>query len=144
MRNTHTHTISGLLAKRSECLGEFQDIKARMATVSNDLAAIDRVLVALDYDGDLAAMEPPRARISIFCRNELRTLILQVLRDRNHPLSTRELAGLVAEAGGANASDPRLLAGIIKSVGHALKVLKARKIVSSFKNANRQLVWRLP
>ena len=141
MRNTHAHTISGLLAKRSEILGEVQDLNTRLAEVSNDLAALDRVLDTLGYDGDLAAMEPPRVRVSIFCRNELRTLILQVMREQARPLGTGEIARMVAEAGGANSSDPRLLAGIIKSVGHGLKALKVKGIVTAHKDGARRLVW---
>ena len=51
---TFEHTISGLLTKRADLLGEAETIRNRMAEIKNDISALDRVLTGtLGYTGDL-------------------------------------------------------------------------------------------
>ena len=48
------NTISGLLKVRDDTMGEILAIRERMGELHNDLEAVDRILLALGYDGDLA------------------------------------------------------------------------------------------
>jgi len=84
--------VNGLLAKREELLRENADLRERMAVISNDIEAIDRVLDAFGYPGELKGGTPRQARIVLFYRNELREYLLAELRKAEGPLSSRELA----------------------------------------------------
>lgn len=42
--DTYEHTISGLLAKREEMMEEIAVARERLAVLSNDVEALDRVL----------------------------------------------------------------------------------------------------
>jgi hypothetical protein len=55
---TYEHTISGLLAKRVALFNEAVRIRDRLGEIKNDVAAIDRVLSALGYKGNLEAHMP--------------------------------------------------------------------------------------
>jgi len=87
--------VNGLLAKREELLRENADLRERMAVISNDIEAIDRVLDAFGYPGELKGGTPRQARIVLFYRNELREYLLGELRKAEGPLSSRELAFLL-------------------------------------------------
>ena len=75
------HTISGLLRKREEFLHENNDLRERMAIVTNDVEAIDRVLDTFGYQGELVGGTPRQSRIIPFYRNELRDYLLTELPD---------------------------------------------------------------
>ena len=55
----YANTISGLLRKTTELMGEAQ----RLREDGNDVEALDRTLIALGYDGDLKAVQPRGNRI---------------------------------------------------------------------------------
>ncbi len=65
MAEDHSHTISGLLRKRSELMTEAQRLREATAVVSNDIESIERVLAVLGYSGDLkgVAAELPGPRL---------------------------------------------------------------------------------
>ena len=44
---TFDHTISGLLSKRADLLGEAEVIRDRLAAIKNDIDALDRTLSVL-------------------------------------------------------------------------------------------------
>ena len=52
------HTVSGLLQKRSDLFNEAERIRDRLAEIRNDVTALDRVLEAFGFKGDLDAMMP--------------------------------------------------------------------------------------
>jgi len=79
---TFEHTISGLLQKRADLLGEAESIRDRLAEIKNDVSAVDRVLLTLGYTGDLDAQMPRQKRQVIFGRGELTRAVLGELRGR--------------------------------------------------------------
>jgi hypothetical protein len=76
-RNTETyqHAIGGLLQKRGEMTEEIAVTRERLAILSNDIEAIDRVLERLGYDGDVK-LTPRVPRIVLFYPGELRQFCL--------------------------------------------------------------------
>lgn len=58
MAEPYTNTISGLLRKRSELMGDAQRLREELAHVGNDVEVLDRTLIALGYQGDLKAVQP--------------------------------------------------------------------------------------
>ena len=143
MAESYDHTISGLLRKRSDMMGEAQDLRARMAVISNDIEALDRVLEALGYEGDLRNLVPRGNRIVLFYRNELRQRLLNELREAKAPVSSRELAERIVAGEGKDAYDKRLMVDIVKRVGKALKLLRERGVVSGGRDRMGRYVWRL-
>jgi hypothetical protein len=136
-------TISGLLQKREELQRETAELRERMAVVSNDIEAIDRVLDAFGYQGELDGRTPRQARIVLFYRNELRQYLLNELRKAERPLSSRELACLVCQCEGKDARDARLLRDITRRVGCALRKLRAARVVEGYRDKSGAAVWSL-
>jgi len=83
-----------------------------MAVVGNDIAALDRTLETLGYQGDLKAPlgVGPNTRVVHFHRNELRRFCLDDLRKADRPLSARDLAVKVITFEGRDTRDRRLRA----------------------------------
>jgi hypothetical protein len=135
------HTISGLLRKREELMRETQELRERMAVVSNDVEAIDRVLDAFGYVGDLNGRTPRAARIVLFYRNELRQYLLAELQKADRPLSSRELAERVCQVEGKDGRDRRLLADVTRRVGCALRKMRAGKAVQGHRDNSGAAVW---
>lgn len=71
MSQPYQNTISGLLRKRSELMGDAQRLREQLAHVGNDIEALDRTLISLGYEGDLKALQPRGNRIVFFARDEL-------------------------------------------------------------------------
>jgi hypothetical protein len=135
-------TISGLLQKRADLEREKAECHVRMATIVNDLDAIDRVLEAFSYPGDIEGKTARVARIILFYRNELREFVQGELAKAARPLSLRELSQLVCQTDGKDGRDRHLLADISKRVANALRQMRRRGIVASEKNARGLLVWK--
>ena len=133
--------INGLLAKRVELCALNCELRERMAVVSNDIDAVERVLDSLGYQG--AAVTTPRAaRIVLFYRNELREYLLAELRKAAEPLTARELAQRLCQVEGKDWQDRRLLTDVVRRVGCALRRLRASRVVEGERTQAGQ-VWRL-
>jgi len=138
----YDNTISGLLRKRSELMGEAQRLREAMAVVGNDVEALDRVLVALGYDGALKGVQPRSNRIIMFARNELRCWLIDELRKATAPVTSRELAVKLIGLEGKDARDRRLRNDIVKRVGKSLKLLRRQGFAESLGHASN-LSWKI-
>ena len=133
--------INGLLAKRTELLSVNADLRERMAVVSNDIDAVERVLDSLGYQGE-AVTTPRAARIVLFYRNELREYLLAELRKAPGPMTARELAVKLCEVEGKDWQDRRLITDVVRRVGCALRRLRATRVVEGERSGAGQ-VWRV-
>jgi hypothetical protein len=84
-------TVSGLLKKREELSRENASLREQIAIVENCNDAIDQVLEAFDFEGDLEGKTPRAARVILLYRNELREYLSGQLRKASEPLSSRQL-----------------------------------------------------
>ncbi|KQP75267.1 hypothetical protein ASF41_16100 [Methylobacterium sp. Leaf111] len=132
--------INGLLAKREELSRENADLRERMAILSNNIEALDRVLEACGFRGELEGSTPRAARIVLFYRNELRDYLLAELRKAGEPLTARQLALLVCQTEGKDGRDRRLLADVTRRVGCALRKMRASRMVEGERTQAGQ-VW---
>jgi hypothetical protein len=89
---TFEHAISSLLSKRADLLGEAERLRDRIAAIKNDLDALDRTLNTLGYEGDLDAMMPRQKRHVVFGKGELFRSCMDVLRDADGPMTSRQIA----------------------------------------------------
>jgi hypothetical protein len=141
MENEDQHTISGLLRKRETLQRENAECRERMAIIANDIEAIDRVLDAFGYQGELEGRTPRAARIILFYRNELRQFLQAELAKAQRPLSTRELAQIICQTEGKNGQDRRLLADVTKRASKALREMRRLGIIKSMQDRGRNFVW---
>jgi hypothetical protein len=51
--STYANTISGLLKRRAKLMADARELRKRMAVVGNDIAALDRTLETLGYQGEM-------------------------------------------------------------------------------------------
>ena len=139
---TFDHTISGLLTKRADLLGEAETIRDRLAAIKNDIDALDRTLSVLNYDGDLDAQMPRAKRHVIFGRGELTKQVFAVLRRSDKPMTSREIAQEIVSDSGMDARDRKFVTDLTKRVGKACRQSKGGVIVKA-SDARGNVVWRV-
>jgi hypothetical protein len=139
---TYEHTIGGLLQKRSEMMEELAVIRERMAVLSNDVEALDRVLEQLGYDGDIK-LTPRVPRVVLFYRGELRQFLLNQLRD-NGEMTSRRLAENLVQVEGKDGRDRRMMADVVRRIGKALRQMQSSGMVSSTRTKSMgEYAWRI-
>lgn len=136
--DTFDHTISGLLTKRADLLHEAEMIRERLAAIRNDLDALDRTLNVLGYEGDLDAMVTRQKRHVIFGKGELFRACMNVLRDAEAPVTSRQIAQQIMELNGQDARDRRYLNDLVKRVGKCLRQTEAARKGT---DGNGNVVW---
>jgi hypothetical protein len=138
---TFEHTISGLLAKRADLFNEAIRLRDRLAEIKNDISAIDRVLGTLGYAGDLDAAMPRQKREVIFGRGELTRAVLDELRERAEPLTSRQIAQAIISLRGDDARDRKYISELTKRVSKALRALKLDRVVRSAVDSKSNVTW---
>lgn len=138
---TFEHTVSGLLRKRVDLFHEAERLKARVASIKSDIAALDRVLLAFGYEGDLAAVMPRQRREGMFRHGELTRAIYIQLREATGPISSREIAKKIAEARGGTVWGSKRMAELTRNVGSTLRALRDKGKVQSETDRNGRINW---
>lgn len=117
-------TINGLLTWRARLLRSLRLKEGDATTIEADIAAIDRVLVnVIGFKGDIEAITRDFRREALFKRGELQRLVMQVLREANEPLTTRQITERVMICKGAAMTPGRDSKERINRVRHVLKRL---------------------
>lgn len=125
--DTFDHTISGLLTKRADLFNEALQIRERLAEIKNDIDALDRTLNVLGYEGDLDAAMPRQKRHVVFGKGELFRACMDVLRNADGPLTTRQIAQGIMELNGQDARDRKTVTDLVKRVGKCLRQSNAAR-----------------
>lgn len=94
-----TLTINGLLTYCAMRKRDLRECVIDQPTYDADFAAIERVLKGLGYTGDLDTDVREIRGPAVFGANELRLLILGVLRRAESPMTARQIAVQIIEAG---------------------------------------------
>jgi len=143
MGKPYQNTISGLLKKRSELMGDAQRLREQLAHVGNDIEALDRTLMSLGYQGNLKSVQPRGNRVVFFARDELRRFLLDELRKATGPISSRDLAEKIIGLEGKDAHDRRLRNDMVKRVGKSLKLLRQQGVAVSQRSEHGHILWKL-
>jgi hypothetical protein len=139
---TYEHTINGLLQKRGEMMEEIAVTRERLAILSNDVEAVDRVLERLGYSGDVK-LTPRVPRIVLFYRGELRQFLIGQLRAYG-PLTSRAMAERLIQAEGKDTRDRRMMADVVRRIGKALRQMHNAKIVARRREKSKgEYTWEL-
>jgi len=91
------------MTRRSLLLNEKPD------TLKRDLAAIDYTLKLIGFEQDPQAYMPARRKKTIFKKGEKRRLIMQVLKQADRPLTSREICIAILAGKDFDMSDKRRL-----------------------------------
>ncbi|RGP35636.1 hypothetical protein [Pseudotabrizicola alkalilacus] len=127
---------------RDDTMGELVALRERSAELHNDLEAIDRILCAMGFEGELEGRQIRQSRLVIFHRNELRQFLLRELR-KGEPLSSRDLAERICGEEGKDIRDVRMVLDVTRRVSKAMRLLLDQKAVRGEKDRMRRYVWRL-
>lgn len=137
----YQNTISSLLQKRAELMGDAMKLREQLAVVGNNIEALDRTLETLGYKGDLKTVAPRGNRIVFFARNELRRFCLDELRKAAEPITARDLAEKIIKLEGKDPRDRRLRNDMVKRIGKSLKLLRAQGFAASKRDGLNGFVW---
>ena len=140
---TFEHTITGLLTKRLDMLTEAERLRDRIAEIRNDLLALDRTLKTLGYEGDLESMMPRQKRQVIFGRGELLRAIMDVLRDADRPMRSREIAQELIAVRGDDPRNRRYISELTRRIGKALRPMLASGDIRSNLDRSGCRAWSI-
>lgn len=138
---TFEHTISGLLTKRGLMFQEAERARDRIAEIRNDVAALDRVLLALGYTGDLDAAMPRQKHERLFGKGELYKGVMDEIRLAREPMTSRDIARGVVSLQGHDARDRKLLTEITRRVSKVLRIAKHDGIVKASQDSKGNMLW---
>lgn len=139
---SYEHAISGLLRRRDEMMEEIAVTRERLAVLSNDVEALDRVLETLGYQGDVK-LTPRVPRVVLFYRGELRQFLAGRLREHG-PQTSRQLATALVQMEGKDGRDRRMMSDIVRRVGKALRQMQdAGAVTRTAEKVRGEYEWRL-
>lgn len=104
----HTsHTLSGLITKRSEIAGRIVEARAALRQLIVDLDAIDAAIRIFDPAYNVEGIKPraPTAPHGVSFRGEFVRVILDMMRAAKGPVTTNEVALHVMRQRGINTAD---------------------------------------
>jgi len=139
----YQNTISGLLTKRADLLGEAQALREKLATARNCIESIDQVLESLGYRESLDGMRPHGTRLLIFDRNELRRFLIDQLRNEQRPVTSREIAARIIVLDGKDMLDRKLLNDMVDRVGKSFRLLRRQGVVVGTLDKANLMHWSL-
>ncbi len=134
--------IVGLLGKRSKMFNEGRRLRERMAELGNDVAALDRVLASLGYEGELDAIMPQERSGRMFSNGSLMRTCFDEIRARG-PLQARDIAIKIMEARGDDIHDRKHLLAVTANVSRCLRKERARGMLKSSLREGNGLWWEM-
>ena len=87
-----SETQNGLLKTRAELFNEAEQLTERLAAIKNNVAALDRTLRTVGYEGELDMIMPKYQRCVRFDQGDLAKAVIFELRYADRPLKSREIA----------------------------------------------------
>ncbi len=140
---TFEHTISGLITKRADLFSEAERLRSCLAIITNDIAAVDRVLGTLGYAGELDTEMPRRRRPAIFGDKGATRVIMDVLRTAETPLSSRMIARKLMVACGQDPGDKTAVSDRTNRASRVLRRLREQELVVGALDQDGCLLWEL-
>lgn len=116
--------------------------RERLAVLSNDVEALDRVLETLGYDGEVS-LTVRAPRIVLFYRGELRQFLIGQLREKG-PQTAKQLAQTIINYEGKDGRDRRMMLDVVRRISKALRQMRDAGLAISENDTKQcEFVWRL-
>lgn len=143
MTDGYSLAISGLLRKRDEIEAEMAETRERLAVLTNDMAALERTLKTLGYEGNDRPDKPKVTRTVLFYRGELRKWLVTELRSQARPMTSRELAAAIVQLEGKDPGDRRMMLDLVQRICKALRTLHDMGAIKRERvgRANGEYMW---
>ena len=138
-----SETQNGLLKTRAELFNEAEQIIERLATIKNNVAALDRTLRTVGYEGELDMIMPKYQRCVRFDQGDLAKAVIFELRYADRPLKSREIAENMLATKGMDIRDKLTVDALRGRVSKSLRRLRDRGVIVSMKDGQRGLSWVL-
>ena len=138
------YAVEALKKKRAELTGEIARNQARLEELARDVEHIDGVLriMAPDFIAESVRPKvfvPPKSWSK---RGEMSRAVLSILRTAEGPLTTREIAAIVARQRGLE-PDTAMLNIMTRRVGHCLRDKREQGVVRSTEETGLWLQWEI-
>ena len=136
-------TVSGLLTKRAESLGEALRLRDQLLIVEGDIAALDRILAMLGYGGELEAVTPRQFYDAPFARGQTMRAILDAMREVGEPMLARQIAERAAPKLAKAGEETPHVDTVLSRVTKALMRLKRDGTVTKAGDGTGIVRWSL-
>ena len=112
MTENRGHTLSGLITKRAEIAGEITHTRAKLRQLIIDLGHVDAAIRIFDPEFDVEGIKPkqPPPLYNVSFRGEFVRIILDMMREAQGPVTTKEITLHVMRGRGLNMADAALVA----------------------------------
>ena len=138
-----SETQNGLLKTRAELFNEAEEITERLAAIKNNVAALDRTLRTVGYQGELDMIMPKYQRCVRFDQGDLAKAVIFELRYADRPLKSREIAENMLATKGMDIRDKLTVDALRGRVSKSLRRLRAKGAVVGTEDESRNIQWVL-
>ena len=136
--------IAGLVSKRSELSGQIEYHQNQIKQIKSAITVMDRAIKVFDGDYDLRTIKSKRtnAKNSFFENREGSTLLMDIFREVQAPISTHDLLDKVIDKKSFNHESIQRKA-LRASVFSILKRLQGKGVVKELERDGSVIIWGL-
>jgi hypothetical protein len=136
-----THVISALSKKRAELLGEIEHYEQLIKEYRENLFTIDKTILIFEPDYDLSSVKSKNIhRNRFFSTGEGKILILEAIKEARKPLTTDNLADILAVKKSYDLNHLSKRA-FCKSILNILATLEKNGIIERVSKEGLSVVW---
>ena len=139
-----SHVMSALVTKRGELAGQIDCHQSEIKQLKVDMDSLDKAIKVFDPDYDLRKIKTRKTngKNNFFEPREGNTLLMNIFREVDRPISTHELMDEIIERKGFDTEviDVKALRA---SVFVILKRLQSTGIVEELKRDGLVIIWQL-
>ena len=127
---SESHVVSGLVAKRSELAGHIETFTAELVRLQSAVAHLDYTIKLFAPEYDLRTIKSKRtnSRNQYFLSSEAQRTTLEVMRESERGMSSRELVEAILERKGIGAT-ATVIAQVQRNIIGILRRLEKRGVV---------------
>src|ERR1035438_3410115 len=137
------NTVSGLIAKRGEIAGQIELAQIALRRLISDLDHVDatiRLFAPELATETIKSRIPPQHQA---LRGEVKRIVLDALREAQHPVTSGDIARRVMAARMLPTGDPELVSLFTRRIGAALHVMRRKGVVRQAHQPGRFNGWEL-
>lgn len=134
---SESHVVSGLVAKRSDLAGQIDAHKSELVRLQSAVAHLDYTIKLFAPEYDLRTIKGKRTntRNQYFLSSEAPRIALDVMRETNQAMSSRELVEAILDRKGIEAT-ATVIAQVQRNIIGILRRLEKRGVVVKSTNGS--------